>query len=291
MFRRIFTLALVALALLAAPASAQYDPNTGCGTIAVAGAVSVDADGTPVVRPGSDGSVAMSNLLPGSTVTVTVGGLTVRTFTVPAAGEFTGSFVVPAGLADGTYVVTATGTHESGSSDCGASTTIRVAAATTNPGGGGSVSVPNPDSVDADGTPVVQAGSQATVTQSGLLPGSTVTVSIDNQVVGSSVVNASGEINMTVTIPAGVYPGSYAIVATGTNADGSDFTASQDVRVARATQGGTTTGNDTTTTGGGNPSGSLAFTGSTAAPLAGAATVLIVLGAVMLLARKPEANS
>ncbi len=279
----------MALALLAAPASAQYDPNTGCGTVAVSGAVSVDADGTPVVRPGSDGSVALSNLLPGSTATVTVGGLTVRTFTVPASGEFTGSFLVPAGLADGTYVVNASGTHSSGSSDCGASTTIRVEAAGTTPGGGGSVSVPNPDSVDADGTPVVSAGSQATVTQSGLLPGSTVTVSIDNQVVGSSVVTASGEINMTVTIPAGIYPGSYAIVAEGTNADGSDFSASQNVRVTSAAQTGSTTTVPGTTTGG-QPGGSLAFTGSTAAPLAGAATVLIVLGAVMLLARKPEAS-
>ncbi len=288
MFRRILIMALVALVAIAAPAAAQYDPGSGCGSVAISSPVSVDADGTVVAAAGSDASIALSNLLPGSTVTVTVGGLTVASYTVPASGELAGSFQLPASLADGTYTIIATGTH-SDNVPCGASTTVRIGS--TNTGGTtGSITVPDPVTVDTDGTPVVEVGDAINIVQNGLLPGSVVTVTLNGATLETVTVPASGEISVSVTVPTGTYAGDYSVATTGTNTDGSAYSGALDIRVASGSQAGATTTTTAAPTAGTTPAGSLAFTGSTAAPLAGAATVLIVLGAVMLNSRKPESS-
>ena len=300
MIRRILILALVALMAIAGPAAAQYDPGSGCGSVSVTNPVTIDADGTAVVAAGGDATLSLSNMLPGSTVTVTVGGLSVASFTVPASGVLAGSFQIPAGLGDGTYTIVASGSDANGNA-CGASTAVRISSGTVGGGGGGggeddggSISVPNPNAVDPDGTPVVSVGADVNVVRTGLLPGSTLTITLDGVVVGTVTVPASGDVSTSIQVPAGTTLGTHTVTASGTNADGTAAANSLDIRVTSASQnaaGGNDNGGNTGGTTGGNtdPSSSLAFTGSTAGPLAGAATVLIVLGAVIMLqARKPE---
>ncbi len=297
MIRRILIMAFVALLAVAGPAAAQYDPGSGCGSVSVTNPASIDADGTAVVAAGGDAAVSLSNMLPGSTVTVTVGGLTVASFTVPASGVLAGTFQIPAGLGDGTYTIVASGSDANGNA-CGASTAVRIDAGSTGGGGGGegegsgSISVPSPDSVDTDGTPVVSVGDTINVTRTGLLPGSTLTITLDGVVVETVIVPASGDVNASIAVPVTTSPGRHTVTAAGTSADGSSNSSSLVVRVADVdpSGGNGTGGTNGGTTGGTNPAGSLAFTGSTAGPLAGAATVLIVLGAVMLQARKPEGS-
>lgn len=141
MVRKVLLIALAFVALLAAPAAAQYDDLVvSPGEVEAGGVVTVTGQGCPA------GSEVVIALIPPGT--------TVATGTADADGNFTIEFTIPEGTAPGTYTVQAT------CGDVVQSETIVVAGDTVtpppgNPGGGGNL--PRTGS-DLDGMGLLGAG-------------------------------------------------------------------------------------------------------------------------------------
>ena len=93
MIRKILLVAVALVALMATPAAAQYPGLTvNPGT----------------VRPGGNADFAGKGCQAGETVVIRLDGTVVSTVTSDTSGEFSGSFVVPAGTSAGVHTVTST---------------------------------------------------------------------------------------------------------------------------------------------------------------------------------------
>lgn len=149
---------------------------------------------------------------------------------------------------------------------------------------------PNAPSLGAN-TNVVTAtvgGGPITITGSNYQPGETVTLVLFSTPVTlgtSGPTDATGGFSLAVTIPAGTAVGAHTIVGTG-NSIGD--TASTAITVVSASAGGaaSVTGNS------GTSGGSLAFTGSDIAALAGVGAISLALGGMLVFAgRRRRATS
>jgi LPXTG-motif cell wall-anchored protein len=187
----------------------------------------------------------------GGTATLTVTGLSAGShslsavFTSSDLAQFLGS-----SSAKVSYMVTATGkvTVKSGSGSLGSGSTV---------------------------TP----GEKLTISGAGFVPGSTVTATIHSAnatVIGTGVVNSSGVVVLTVTIPHGLAAGTHTVLLSG---DGT--TASFTVKVAASSSGNPATG---------TPTGSnLPHTGSDALPFGLFGLILLVVGAGLVLSVRRRA--
>jgi LPXTG-motif cell wall-anchored protein len=124
----------------------------------------------------------------------------------------------------------------------------------------------------------VVAGKEITLTGSGYLPNSTVTVAIysDPQVLTQVVTDGTGAFTVTVTVPAGLTDGDHTLVASGVDASGA---------VRYMTLPITVTGGLATATG--PATAGLADTGADVAlPLAGGALALLLGGGILVASRR-----
>lgn len=141
----------------------------------------------------------------------------------------------------------------------------------------------------------VEPGEAITVSGSGWLPGSTVTLTLFSDPIdlGSAAVGADGTFSTQVVIPSSVSPGTHELRVSGTGADGQPRTTSTRLVVlgAQGGGGGSASGSGVSRSGvsGSGESGSsgLAVTGSAAGMTAALALVLLALGlGVLLIARR-----
>ena len=123
----------------------------------------------------------------------------------------------------------------------------------------------------ATSTTSVAVGNSVTVSGCGLLPGSTVTITLEPgaQVLATVTVDSSGAFSATVTIPSDLALGSYSITATGTAGDGSPLTQTTSLTVAAASTSAS--------------SGSFAFTGSNVWPSVLVGGGLFLVGAMLIM--------
>ncbi|MBW3557405.1 MAG: hypothetical protein KY454_10780 [Actinobacteria bacterium] len=118
----------------------------------------------------------------------------------------------------------------------------------------------------------VRPGEPVTVTGGGFAPTSSVTVSFDTIVLGTTVTRDNGTFTTTVTIPANASPGSHTLTAVGTAPNGATrrLTATIEVLGVSAARSGT-----------------LPRTGpGLATPLAASAVLLISAGSVAVLSTR-----
>ena len=119
----------------------------------------------------------------------------------------------------------------------------------------------------------VAAGSTVRVTGGGYLPGSTVTLIAYStpQVLTTTVADGSGNIDVTVTIPAGLAAGNHTLVAAGVDAQGNTHYLTLPITVTGGTTG----------------SGGLAYTGADiAVPAIGGLAALAIGGGLVLAGRR-----
>ncbi len=122
------------------------------------------------------------------------------------------------------------------------------------------------------GTSQVRPGESVTVSGDGFAANSTVTVTFDATVLGTTQTRQSGAFSMTVTIPITASPGSHTLAATGVAANGATRRLASTVNVLGA---------------GVARQGSLPRTGNGfAAPLAASAALLIGAGSVVVVAAR-----
>jgi len=169
-----------------------------------------------------------------------------------------------------------------------------------NPGGGDPTFVVSdvvpapaaPQSVPAASAPLptgqgtaLSVGQQVTLTGSGYLPGSTVTLVVYSTptVLGTAVADANGSFTAQVTLPATLAGSHHSLVAAGVDGDGNPRNLRTDVTVAGAAAASSAAVAPAS-------AGSLAYTGfSVAGPLVGALAALL-LGAVLLLVSRRRAG-
>ena len=139
MFRRMVIGALLLVALVAAPAAAQYDFTVSPGDVVPGGSVTVSGSGC---QPGETVTITLTQVA----ATKAVGdSVVIATATTDANGAFTITFVVPEGTAVGSYTLTANcGGHQVGVGDLNV---VAPGTATTTPG---------------STTPIVRTGSDLT---------------------------------------------------------------------------------------------------------------------------------
>lgn len=102
MFRRMLIGALLLVALMAAPAAAQYDFTVTPGVVEQGGAVTVSGQGC---SPGAEVTITLTQLTDARAIGDTI---VVATVIADENGEFTVTFDIPEGTAVGTYEVAAT---------------------------------------------------------------------------------------------------------------------------------------------------------------------------------------
>ena len=103
MFRRMLIGALLLVALLAAPAAAQYDVSVTPGEVEAGGAITFSGEGC---LPGAEITITLTEVAPGTTKAIG-DVITITTITADENGAFTVTFDVPEGTAVGTYRVSA----------------------------------------------------------------------------------------------------------------------------------------------------------------------------------------
>lgn len=139
-------------------------------------------------------------------------------------------------------------------------------------------------------------GQSFTVTARGFRPGTTVTFTVDGQVLGTAVADEQGVATATLTLPAGIGPGRHTLLATGTGADGQPLVVSQILSVNGATRtpvgvvtpGASTRAPATGSTPSSSSRGRLARTGSTVVPAAVAGVGLVLAGSAVARAAKKK---
>lgn len=130
----------------------------------------------------------------------------------------------------------------------------------------------------------LSAGQSFRVRVGGFRPGSTVTFTIDGQVVGTGVADAEGFVDASLTLPAGLSPGQHTILASGTGADGRPLIVRRVVTVNALPLAAATGSNQSTGSGAGSGSrskGSLAKTGILVVPVAAAGLGLVAIGVTL----------
>jgi hypothetical protein len=117
----------------------------------------------------------------------------------------------------------------------------------------------------------IVCGADVTVSGTGWLGGSTVTITLtsDPVVLGSATVAADGSFQGTFATPTPLDVGQHSVTASGTASDGTAATASTTLTVSRC---------------GGAGGGALALTGSDGLGLLEIAVVLILIGLVLAIA-------
>lgn len=130
--------------------------------------------------------------------------------------------------------------------------------------------------VEIDDT-TVEAGDELGVTGSNCPPGSTVTLTIDGEVVGTTTAGDDGTFATDVTVPAGLTPGTYTLTA---ECDGQTATTQFDVVAAGG--GGGDPGGGGGTGGGGTGGGALARTGTDLDLPVQIGVALVALGGVAM---------
>jgi LPXTG-motif cell wall-anchored protein len=143
----------------------------------------------------------------------------------------------------------------------------------------------NPSVGVAVSSSTVAPGASLTVTGTGWLPASSVSVWIESEPVllkSGVAVDGSGEFTTTVTVPTDIEPGPHTIFATGTTADGEVGAAGS----ASITVTGSTTDGEESQSG-----GNLADTGSNVLPIGVLGGVLLAtgIGTVVLFRRRARA--
>lgn len=145
MVRKMLLGAFALIALVAAPAAAQYDFVVTPGTVTLGGDVTVSGEGC---TPGDEVSITMTQLTEASTNRAIGDSVVVGTGTADENGEFTITFTVPENFALGSYEVEAfCSGYSVGSS------VIQV----VGPGGGGGGSIVRTGS-DLNGLGLLGAG-------------------------------------------------------------------------------------------------------------------------------------
>jgi N-acetylneuraminic acid mutarotase len=173
-------------------------------------------DATPpaaaVVLMPTDGSTTTDNTPaysgsaePGSTVTVTVDGVSVGTITATAGGTW--SFTPVAALADGTHTVRATATDAAGNTSVNSN--INTFTVDTTPPAAPVVNTPANSSVTSDNTPTYSGSAE---------PGSTVTIIVDGVSVGTLQADGTGAWAFTPIVP--LTEGPHGVKAAATDGAG-----------------------------------------------------------------------
>ncbi|PSL20883.1 Ig-like domain-containing protein, partial [Chitinophaga ginsengisoli] len=157
-------------------------------------AQTLTSDNTPTVT-----GTAEAN----STVTIYVDGAAVGTTTANASGNYT--FTVPTALTDGTHAFTATATDAVGNVSA-PSATLNITIDTQAPV---TPTITTAQTPTSDNTPTVTGTAEAN---------STVTIYVDNNIVGTTTADASG--NYTFTVPTPLSDGTHGFTATATDAVG-----------------------------------------------------------------------
>ncbi|MGY1813920.1 hypothetical protein [Blastococcus sp. SYSU D00820] len=132
----------------------------------------------------------------------------------------------------------------------------------------------------------VPAGAEVTLTGSGFLPNSTVTLVVYSTptVLGTVTTDGAGAFTTTVTLPAGLPAGAHTLVASGVDPAGNPYHLTSGVTVTAS--GGAPTATATSATGPG-VSGGLASTGADiAVPAIGGLAALVVGGGLVLAGRR-----
>ena len=101
MFRRMLIGAMMLIALVAAPAAAQYDFNVSPGEVQPGGQVSVSGEGC---SPGAEVTITLTQISSSKAIGDTI---VVATVIADENGRFTATFTVPEGTAVGRYEVAA----------------------------------------------------------------------------------------------------------------------------------------------------------------------------------------
>ncbi|MEJ7764970.1 MAG: Ig-like domain-containing protein [Acidimicrobiales bacterium] len=132
----------------------------------------------------------------------------------------------------------------------------------------------------------VQPGDEITVSGSGFMPGSTVTVTLsDGTVLGTAVVDENGNFTGVFRIPAGTEAGVFEVFATGVDPAGEPFVLSGTLTVSDATPA---PGGGTPPPGGraDPPGGRLPRTGTDSLAIVGAGLALAATGLGLTLAAR-----
>jgi hypothetical protein len=174
--------------------------------------VDVTAPAAPVVATPANGSrtndttpTYSGTAEPGSTVTVIVDGAVIGTTTANALGSWTFTPTTP--LPEGSHTVAATATDVAGNTSPQSNTNTFTVDLT--PPGAPVVTSPANGSSTHDTTPTYTGTAE---------PGSTVTVTVDGTVVGTTTADASGNWSVTPTTP--LPEGSHSVTAAATDAAG-----------------------------------------------------------------------
>jgi hypothetical protein len=213
---------------------------------------------TTVVAPTITGT---SNVSAGSTITVSVDGQSLST-TLAANGTWS---VTPAPLAFGTYTVDVTADGINGATATATQSLVVSPIDVTIDGG--------TTTTTTDATPKVSGTTNASA-------GSTVTVTVGGQTL-TTTVGADGTWSV---IPAALVPDTYAVDVEIVDAGGASANATQSLVITAAAAPGLPASDDPGT-------GTLAFTGSDVAPVAGVSLLLLIAGGVVLLVRRRRRRS
>ncbi|GAA5036663.1 beta strand repeat-containing protein [Microbacterium fluvii] len=237
-------------------------------------------------------AVAPASVLAGAAHTVTVTADGVPDAGITATGLPTWLSLTDAG--DGTAVLTGT----PGLGDAG---TVRVTVTATNAYGSDSTTVeievrdevalpataPTPDGALAGVPGQLHPGDRVAVSGTGYLPGATVNVGIYSTptALGTAVAAADGSFALTVTVPAGITPGSHVLAAAGIGDDGTARVISAATTVVAAA---TDDGDDGSEGSGANVDDELGATGGVlpAAGMLSALALLIAGAAAIVMARR-----
>ncbi|WP_337023665.1 MULTISPECIES: Ig-like domain-containing protein [unclassified Pantoea] len=212
------------------PASTPVTVTVDTQPPAAAGNVQLSNDGgTPITSGGStnDNTPTLSGTAePGSTVTVSDGGAVLGTATTGSDGTWSYTPTTP--LGDGSHSLTTTVTDPAGNTGP-ASTPVIVTVDTTAPAAATGVLLSN----DSSGTAVPITGgttNDTTPVLSGRAePGSTVNVSDNGTVIGSTTVGNDGNWSFTPTSPLG--DGSHSLTTTVTDPAGNTGAATTPITV------------------------------------------------------------
>jgi len=179
------------------------------------------APGTPVITGPTDGALLTDTTPditgtaePSSTVTVTIDGVVAGTTTADAAGSWT--FTPSSPLGEGPHTVTATATDAAGNeSPQSSAVTFTIDSV---PPGAPVITGPATGDLLTDATPEITGTAE---------PNSTVTVTIDGVVVGTTTADATGTWTFTPSSP--LTEGPHTVTATATDAAGNEGPASAPV--------------------------------------------------------------
>jgi hypothetical protein len=144
--------------------------------------------------------------IPNETVTFTVGGVSAGSGTTDTNGNVSASFTIPTSLAAGANTITASFGGDSTYAATSGTGTLTVAQGATN------LAVPN-----VSGSPGQSVTLSATLTRtadSAVVPGETVSFTVNGVSAGSGVTNSSGVASVSYTVPSSMAAGPYPIVAT-----------------------------------------------------------------------------